>query len=170
MLRKNHQVGEDTTPWQQFLAFLRSSQDFIFGLGEGLNIVGSLDSNYTTCETAAMGFYNQTLDAWSILFENGSPINKALNVTNLLNLTYPLSTECYYGAFQSLERFSGVLNQTNYAITHLEETQQVVQRNIFLIMDKFQDIVFCDTLYCAGFLIGRILYLILYRKELPWDL
>ena len=41
--------------------------------------------------------------------------------------------------------------------------------NMFLIMDKMQDVFFCDTLYCAGFLIGRILYLILYRKELPWD-
>ena len=58
MLRKNHQLGEDLTPWQQFLAFIRNSQDFISGIAEGLNIVGSLDSNYTTCEMAAIEFYN----------------------------------------------------------------------------------------------------------------
>ena len=40
---------------------------------------------------------------------------------------------------------------------------------MFLLMDKFQDIFFCEDAFCSGFLLGRVLYLILYQKELPWE-
>ena len=33
------------------------------------------------------------------LISEGTYIEKALNLTYLLNLTYPFSIECYYGAF-----------------------------------------------------------------------
>ena len=106
------------------MAFLLRFQSFFLGLAEGLNIVNTDGSNYTTCEVAVMEFYNQTKDVMSTLGDPGvNPITKALNVSFLLNLTYPLSTECYYGAFQSLERFSGVISQVQYAITNLQETQ-----------------------------------------------